>query len=134
MLQNQESNALSSLIMEDQARMERHEQELNEVIDFHQKSMENMRTSIATMEERLQYQMNERFRDLQELIDACSNRVSQRADCWFQEGCSAVSKSRLTVANHESLFSREGSENRLQMWWQKIKKVGELRGATGNMR
>jgi hypothetical protein len=33
------------------------------------------------MEERLQYQMNERFRDLQELIDACSNRVSQRADC-----------------------------------------------------
>ena len=56
--------------------MERHEQELNEVIDFHQKSMENMRTSIATMEERMQYQMNERFRDLQELIDACSNRVS----------------------------------------------------------
>ncbi|CAG0917836.1 unnamed protein product [Notodromas monacha] len=74
---NQEANELNSMIWEDRAQINRHEEQLNEVIDFHQKSVANVETTMTTMEERLLYQMNERFRDLQELMEACSNRVTR---------------------------------------------------------
>lgn len=49
---------------------------MNDLIELHQNEIENLKQGIADMEEKIQYQSEERLRDVYEMLDSCQTRVS----------------------------------------------------------
>ncbi|XP_075546665.1 transmembrane and coiled-coil domain 2 protein Dmtn isoform X1 [Dermacentor variabilis] len=56
---------------------ERLEEQMNDLIELHQNEMENLKQGMADMEEKVQYQSEERLRDVQELLESCQTRISR---------------------------------------------------------
>ena len=50
---------------------------MNDLIELHQNEIENLKQGIADMEEKIQYQSEERLRDVYEMLDSCQTRVSR---------------------------------------------------------
>ena len=48
---------------------------MNDLIELHQNEIENLKQNMADMEEKVQYQSEERLRDVHEMLDQCQNRV-----------------------------------------------------------
>lgn len=48
---------------------------MNDLIELHQNEIENLKQGIADMEEKIQYQSEERLRDVYEMLDSCQTRV-----------------------------------------------------------
>lgn len=48
---------------------------MNDLIELHQNEIENLKTGISDMEEKVQYQSEERLNDLHELMESCQTRV-----------------------------------------------------------
>ncbi|KAH6934729.1 hypothetical protein HPB50_000363 [Hyalomma asiaticum] len=57
--------------------MQRLEEQMNDLIELHQNEMENLKQGMADMEEKVQYQSEERLRDVQELLENCQTRISR---------------------------------------------------------
>ena len=56
--------------------LQRVEEQMNDLIELHQNEIENLKQGIADMEEKIQYQSEERLRDVYEMLDSCQTRVS----------------------------------------------------------
>lgn len=51
---------------------------MNDLVELHQNEIENLKQCIADMEEKVQYQSEERLRDVHEMLESCQTRVSER--------------------------------------------------------
>lgn len=49
---------------------------MNDLIELHQHEIENLKQGIVDMEEKVQYQSEERLRDIYELLEVYQTRVS----------------------------------------------------------
>ncbi|XP_068598317.1 transmembrane and coiled-coil domains protein 1b isoform X1 [Brachionichthys hirsutus] len=58
-------------------RCERLEEQLNDLTELHQNEILNLKQELASMEEKIAYQSNERARDIQEALEACQTRISK---------------------------------------------------------
>lgn len=55
--------------------LQRLEEQMNDLIELHQNEIENLKQNMADMEEKVQYQSEERLRDVHEMLEQCQNRV-----------------------------------------------------------
>ncbi|XP_037277817.2 transmembrane and coiled-coil domains protein 2 isoform X2 [Rhipicephalus microplus] len=72
-----ECSYFSQALQEERYRYERLEEQMNDLIELHQNEMENLKQGMADMEEKVQYQSEERLRDVQELLENCQTRISR---------------------------------------------------------
>ena len=49
---------------------------MNDLIELHQNEIENLKQNMTDMEEKVQYQSEERLRDVHEMLDSCQTRVN----------------------------------------------------------
>lgn len=61
-------------------RAERLEEQINDLTELHQNEIENLKQTMADMEEKVQYQSDERLRDVHEVLENCQTRVSFYAE------------------------------------------------------
>ncbi|XP_064480895.1 transmembrane and coiled-coil domains protein 2-like isoform X2 [Ornithodoros turicata] len=73
----QEYTYFSHTLQEERYRYERLEEQMNDLIELHQNEIENLKQGIADMEEKVQYQSEERLRDVQEVLESCQTRISR---------------------------------------------------------
>jgi len=74
--QNELSNFHQSLT-EERERHDRLEDQMNDLIELHQNEVENLKQIITDMEEKVQYQSEDRLRDINELLENCQTRISR---------------------------------------------------------
>lgn len=67
---------MSASLQEERFRVERLEEQINDLTELHQNEVENLKQNIIDMEEKVQYQSEERLRDIHDLLDSCHTRVS----------------------------------------------------------
>lgn len=72
-----EYDVLSDLLQEEKYRYEHLEDQLNDLTELHQNEMANLKQELASIEERVTYQAQERARDIQEALESCQTRVSK---------------------------------------------------------
>ncbi|XP_037034279.1 transmembrane and coiled-coil domains protein 2-like isoform X3 [Bradysia coprophila] len=58
-------------------RAERLEEQINDLTELHQNEIENLKQAMADMEEKVQYQSDERLRDVNEVLENCQTRISK---------------------------------------------------------
>ncbi|XP_045028831.1 transmembrane and coiled-coil domains protein 2-like [Daphnia magna] len=73
----QEVSFVSAALQEERFRVERLEEQINDLTELHQNEVENLKQNIADMEEKVQYQSEERLRDIHDLLDSCHTRISK---------------------------------------------------------
>jgi 2C-methyl-D-erythritol 2,4-cyclodiphosphate synthase len=59
----------------DESIEQRLEEQMNDLIELHQHEIENLKQGIVDMEEKVQYQSEERLRDIYELLEVYQTRV-----------------------------------------------------------
>lgn len=62
---------------EERERRERLEEQINDLMELHQNEVPNIRQDLASMEEKMEYKLEERTLDLQELLESCQTRISK---------------------------------------------------------
>ena len=62
---------------EERFRTERLEEQINDLTELHQNEVENLKQAMADMEEKVQYQSEERLRDIHEILEHCQTKVMQ---------------------------------------------------------
>ncbi|KAI1289588.1 Transmembrane and coiled-coil domains protein 1 [Halotydeus destructor] len=72
-----ESTIFHQSLQEERYRFERLEEQMNDLIELHQNEIENLKTGITDMEEKVQYQSEERLRDVHEMLESCQTRISR---------------------------------------------------------
>ncbi|XP_043981552.1 transmembrane and coiled-coil domain protein 3-like isoform X1 [Gambusia affinis] len=72
-----EYGILSQTLQEERYRYEHLEDQLNDLTELHQNEMANLKQELASIEERVAYQAQERARDIQEALESCQTRVSK---------------------------------------------------------
>ncbi|XP_035231081.1 transmembrane and coiled-coil domains protein 2-like isoform X2 [Stegodyphus dumicola] len=73
----QESTFFSQALQDERYRYERLEEQMNDLIELHQNEIENLKQGIADMEEKVQYQSEERLRDVHDVLENCQTRISR---------------------------------------------------------
>ncbi|KAL7862785.1 hypothetical protein SRHO_G00117690 [Serrasalmus rhombeus] len=68
---------LAQTLEEEKYRVERLEEQLNDLLELHQHEMTNLKQELASIEEKVAYQANERARDLQEALESCQTRLAK---------------------------------------------------------
>ncbi|XP_037109777.1 transmembrane and coiled-coil domain protein 3-like [Syngnathus acus] len=68
---------LSQTLQEERYRSTRLEDQLNDLTELHQHEMTDLKQELASVEERVAYQAQERARDIQEALESCQTRVSK---------------------------------------------------------
>lgn len=63
-------------MQEERFRTERLEEQINDLTELHQNEVENLKQAMADMEEKVQYQSEERLRDIHEILEHCQTKVS----------------------------------------------------------
>ncbi|XP_054913155.1 transmembrane and coiled-coil domain protein 3-like isoform X2 [Poeciliopsis prolifica] len=72
-----EYGILNQTLQEERFRYEHLEDQLNDLTELHQNEMANLKQELASIEERVAYQAQERARDIQEALESCQTRVSK---------------------------------------------------------
>ncbi|XP_011184975.1 transmembrane and coiled-coil domains protein 2 isoform X2 [Zeugodacus cucurbitae] len=72
-----ELNSLTSTLESERYRAESLEEQINDLTELHQNEIENLKQTIADMEEKVQYQSDERLRDVNEVLENCQTRISK---------------------------------------------------------
>ncbi|XP_053175598.1 transmembrane and coiled-coil domain protein 3-like [Scomber japonicus] len=72
-----EYGIISQTLQEERYRYERLEDQLNDLTELHQHEMTDLKQELASIEERVAYQAQERARDIQEALESCQTRVSK---------------------------------------------------------
>lgn len=70
-----ELGLLRSLLEEEKFRVERLEEQVNDLTELHQNEMANLKQDTASVEEKIEYRLEERTTDLSDLVDNCQTRV-----------------------------------------------------------
>jgi len=73
----QELEFLNIQLREEQTRCERLEDQINDLTELHQNEMENIRSGVTDMEEKVQYQSEERIRDIQDRLSGLETKISR---------------------------------------------------------
>jgi len=73
----QELEFLGDQLRDERFRCERLEEQMNDLTELHQNEMENIRSGVTDMEEKVQYQSDERFRDIQEQLASLETKISR---------------------------------------------------------
>jgi sensor histidine kinase YesM len=66
---------VSQALQEERFRSERLEEQVNDLTELHQNEVENLKQTITDMEEKVQYQSEERLRDIHEMLECCQTKV-----------------------------------------------------------
>ncbi|XP_046674079.1 transmembrane and coiled-coil domains protein 2 isoform X6 [Homalodisca vitripennis] len=74
---HKEVTYLSHALTEERFRSERLEEQVNDLTELHQNEVENLKTTITDMEEKVQYQSEERLRDIHEVLESCQTKISK---------------------------------------------------------
>lgn len=83
---SQEVSYLSSALQEERFRSERLEEQINDLTELHQNEVENLKQTLADVEEKVQYQSEERLRDIHEALDLCQTKMSKLEHVCAQQG------------------------------------------------
>ena len=70
---------MRTLLDEEKYRVERMEEQMNDLTELHQNEITNFKQDIASMEEKIEYRFDERTTDLSDLVDNCQTRVGTEA-------------------------------------------------------
>ncbi|KAL4218546.1 Transmembrane and coiled-coil [Mactra antiquata] len=76
----QDLGVLKSLLEEDRFRIERMEEQMNDISDLNQHQVNNLRqdmSNIVSMEEKIEYRLDERTSDIQDLLENCQTRITK---------------------------------------------------------
>ncbi|KAJ6222266.1 hypothetical protein RDWZM_000811 [Blomia tropicalis] len=68
---------LNQSLLDERYRVERIEEQLNDLTELHQKEIENLKQTITDLEEKIQYQTEERHRDVHEMLESFQTRISR---------------------------------------------------------
>ncbi|XP_017877927.1 transmembrane and coiled-coil domains protein 2 isoform X5 [Ceratina calcarata] len=71
----QEVTYLSHALQEERFRCERLEEQINDLTELHQNEVENLKQTITDMEEKVQYQSEDRLRDIHEMLESCQTKI-----------------------------------------------------------
>ncbi|XP_015120251.1 transmembrane and coiled-coil domains protein 2 isoform X2 [Diachasma alloeum] len=71
----QEVTYLSNALQEERFRCERLEEQINDLTELHQNEVENLKQTITDMEEKVQYQSEDRLRDIHEMLESCQTKI-----------------------------------------------------------
>lgn len=66
---------LSTALQEERFRCERLEEQINDLTELHQNEVENLKQTITDMEEKVQYQSEDRLRDIHEMLECCQTKI-----------------------------------------------------------
>ncbi|XP_051916116.1 transmembrane and coiled-coil domain protein 3-like isoform X1 [Hippocampus zosterae] len=72
-----ELGVISQTLQEERYRYARLEDQLNDLTELHQHEMTDLKQELASVEERVAYQAQERARDIQEALESCQTRVTK---------------------------------------------------------
>lgn len=64
-----------NVLQEERFRTERLEEQINDLTELHQNEVENLKQAMVDMEEKVQYQSEERLRDIHEMLEHCQTKV-----------------------------------------------------------
>lgn len=95
-----EISLLRSLLEEEKFKLERLEEQINDLTELHQNEMANLKQDMSSMEEKIEYRLDERTTDLSDLVDNCQTRVSG----WWRAG-SLVRDNKLMNHTSQQPFS-----------------------------
>ncbi|XP_072398432.1 transmembrane and coiled-coil domains protein 2 isoform X2 [Diabrotica undecimpunctata] len=73
----QEIHDLNSSLQEERFKSERLEEQINDLTELHQNEVENLKQAMADMEEKVQYQSEERLRDIHEMLEHCQTKIQK---------------------------------------------------------
>nr|CAD7193912.1 unnamed protein product [Timema douglasi] len=68
---------MNQTLQEERFRSERLEEQVNDLTELHQNEVENLKQNISDMEEKVQYQSEERLRDIHEMLECCQTKISK---------------------------------------------------------
>ncbi|CAG0893618.1 unnamed protein product [Darwinula stevensoni] len=68
---------LSNCIQEERFRVERLEEQINDLTDLHQSEVEALKQAITDTEEKVSYQSEERLRDISEMVESLATRMTR---------------------------------------------------------
>ncbi|XP_026288024.1 transmembrane and coiled-coil domains protein 2 isoform X2 [Frankliniella occidentalis] len=68
---------LNHLLQEERFRTERLEEQVNDLTELHQNEVENLKQTMTDMEEKVQYQSEERLRDIHDMLESCQTKISK---------------------------------------------------------
>ncbi|XP_012286491.1 transmembrane and coiled-coil domains protein 2 isoform X2 [Orussus abietinus] len=71
----QEVADLTHALQEERYRSERLEEQINDLTELHQNEVENLKQTITDMEEKVQYQSEDRLRDIHEMLESCQTKI-----------------------------------------------------------
>ncbi|XP_017329120.1 transmembrane and coiled-coil domain protein 3 [Ictalurus punctatus] len=91
-----EDSFLMQRLEDERERVERLEEQLNDLVELHLHEMANLKQELASIEEKVAYQANERARDLQEVLEACNSRL-----------CKLEHQVQVVQVETEGVFGRE---------------------------
>ncbi|CAG5134246.1 unnamed protein product, partial [Candidula unifasciata] len=72
-----EVSVLRSQLEDEKYRAEHLEEQLNDLTELHQHEMQNLKQDLTSMEEKIDYRLDERTTDLSDLMDSVSARISR---------------------------------------------------------
>ncbi|KAL1517742.1 hypothetical protein ABEB36_001473 [Hypothenemus hampei] len=64
-------------IQDERIHAERLEEQINDLTELHQNEVENLKQAMADMEEKVQYQSEERLRDIHEMLEHCQTKIQK---------------------------------------------------------
>lgn len=73
----EEVGILKMMLYDDKNHTERLEEQINDVTELHQHEVNNIKQDISSMEEKIEYRMDERTSDIQDLLENCQTRVTK---------------------------------------------------------
>jgi chromosome segregation ATPase len=76
-----ELSLLRSLLEEEKFKVDRLEDQLNDLTELHQHEMGNLKQDMASIEEKIEYRLDERTTDLNDLVDSCQTKVRKLLAC-----------------------------------------------------
>lgn len=72
-----EMSFLRGLLEEEKFHVERLEEQLNDLTELHQNEMVNLKHDMSSMEEKIEYRLDDRTTDLSDLVDNCQTRIAR---------------------------------------------------------
>ncbi|XP_067666229.1 transmembrane and coiled-coil domain protein 3-like isoform X2 [Haliotis asinina] len=72
-----EISILRGLLDEEKYKVDRQEDQINDLTELHQNEITNLKQDITSMEEKIEYRLDERTTDLSDLVDNCQTRIQR---------------------------------------------------------
>ncbi|VVC99444.1 unnamed protein product, partial [Leptidea sinapis] len=119
----QEVSFLAAALQEERFKTERLEEQINDLTELHQNEVENLKQALTDVEEKVQYQSEERMRDIHEALDLCQTKSSSPNDKFGRNGGSHGAQAvagcdaavRTSAAQAQGILIGQSREVRMQV-------------------